>query len=66
MKKGVLFSGIGILILGAILIYVSGLLTGPGSSTQIYPILSSLQLYWTILAIVGVVIIILGAFLKKK
>ncbi len=66
MRKSVLFSGIGIFLAGAILVYISGRLTGPNSSELVYPSLFALQMLWTILAILGIIITIVGVVIKKK
>lgn len=68
MKRWLLFTGIGILIAGAVLIFLSGSMNGLTEETSVplYPSLYALQIYFTILAFVGVTAIVAGIFLKDK
>jgi hypothetical protein len=67
MKRWVLFSGIVVFIFGALLIYISGIVTGPSETAiPIYPTLYAMQIYWTLMAVAGVALIILGVVFKNK
>lgn len=66
MKKLVLWLGIILFLGGGILIYVSGI---QGTTNEpAYPSLFAAQIYWTILAILGLILTIVGIILgiKKK
>ena len=69
MKKSVLFAGIGIFILGVLTFFLSGAQSGP-SPEEMKPTVQFLygtnQFYWMLLAFAGVVILMVGAFLKSK
>jgi hypothetical protein len=64
MKKRILWLGILILVIYAVLIFVSGTMGSDGK--PIFSVLFALQQYYTLLVIVGIIIIALGIFLKKK
>ena len=69
MKKIILFIGIGIFILGFLAFFLSGSQSGP-SPEEMKPTVPFLygtnQFYWMFTALAGVVLIIIGAFSKKK
>ncbi len=69
MKKGVLFTGVIIFLLGVFLIFISGATTGssPETSKPIIPFLyGTNQTYWMFMAFAGIIIAIIGLFLKGK
>jgi len=66
MKKWILWSGVGTFILGAFLFFVSGSTSGPELKPTIPFLYGTNQFYWMLLAFTGVVITVVGAFLKGK
>ncbi len=65
MKRLMLFSGIILLIVAALLIYISGIMNVSGS-IPVYPVLYSLQILWTLLAVAGLSLTIAGIVFKNK
>jgi uncharacterized membrane protein HdeD (DUF308 family) len=69
MKKWVLFTGVGIFLLGILAFFLSGSTSGssPETATPTVPFLyGTNQLYWILLAFAGVVLVVVGGFLKSK
>ena len=60
MKKSVIWTGVVLFILGVILFFLAGSTSGPA----IIPFLN--QTWWMGLAIVGIIVLIIGAVLKSK
>jgi hypothetical protein len=69
MRKGILFTGIGIFLLGIMCFFLSGATNGPTSetATPTVPFLyGTNQFLWLLLTFAGIVNIAVGVFLKKK
>ncbi len=66
MKKIVFWPGIAVFILGFLAFFLSGSTSGPDLEPTVPFLYGTNQTYWMLMAFAGVIISIVGAFLKEK
>ncbi len=66
MKKIVFWIGVGVFILGALAFFLSGSTSGLDLQPTVPFLYGTNQTYWMLLAFAGILIAVIGAFLKGK